>query len=105
MAIAQMAADGAAEVVLEAEVGNSGALSLYRSLGFVRDKHLHRYYLNNQDAYRLKLLLPSQPDCSDGNSDELPAQTQLLQAPATVQELLPSPPAPPPGATPQPVTA
>ncbi|KAF8067410.1 MAK3 [Scenedesmus sp. PABB004] len=57
-AIAEMVAGDADEVVLEAEVANSGALALYRSLGFLRDKHLHRYYLNSQDAYRLKLLLP-----------------------------------------------
>lgn len=31
------------EVVLEAEVGNTGALKLYQGLGFVRDKRLHRY--------------------------------------------------------------
>lgn len=33
----------AEEVVLEAEVTNTGALSLYRALGFVRDKRLHRW--------------------------------------------------------------
>jgi peptide alpha-N-acetyltransferase len=37
-----MAAGGAEEVVLEAEVTNSGALALYRRLGFVRDKRLHK---------------------------------------------------------------
>jgi hypothetical protein len=31
------------EVVLEAEVTNTGALALYRALGFIRDKRLHRY--------------------------------------------------------------
>ena len=30
------------EVVLEAEVTNSGALALYQALGFIRDKRLHR---------------------------------------------------------------
>jgi len=43
--------------VLEAEVTNSAALSLYENLGFVRDKYLHRYYLSGVDAYRLKLWL------------------------------------------------
>jgi peptide alpha-N-acetyltransferase len=33
---------GAEEVALEAEVTNTGALTLYRALGFVRDKRLHR---------------------------------------------------------------
>ena len=31
------------EVVLEAEVTNQGALSLYTNLGFIRDKRLARY--------------------------------------------------------------
>jgi ribosomal protein S18 acetylase RimI-like enzyme len=42
MAIEEMVRGEAEEVVLEAEVTNTGALALYRSLGFVRDKHLHR---------------------------------------------------------------
>ena len=45
------------QVVLEAEVTNRGALSLYENLGFLRDKRLHRYYMNGSDAYRLKLWL------------------------------------------------
>ncbi|GIL57302.1 hypothetical protein Vafri_12549 [Volvox africanus] len=58
MAISEMIKGGCVEVVLEAEVVNTGALRLYQGLGFVRDKRLHRYYLNGVDAYRLKLLLP-----------------------------------------------
>ncbi|KAI9010122.1 hypothetical protein DFJ74DRAFT_685924 [Hyaloraphidium curvatum] len=46
--------DGADEVVLETEVSNAAALALYERLGFVRDKRLGRYYLNGQDAFRLK---------------------------------------------------
>jgi hypothetical protein len=42
MAIGEMVAGECEEVVLEAEVSNTGALALYRSLGFIRDKHLHR---------------------------------------------------------------
>lgn len=42
-------------VVLETEVTNSGALYLYESLGFVRTKRLYRYYLNGNEAYRLKI--------------------------------------------------
>eukprot|EP00775_Hariotina_reticulata_P013538 gene13538-13664_t len=41
MAIEEMVRGEAEEVVLEAEVTNTGALALYRSLGFIRDKHLH----------------------------------------------------------------
>jgi peptide alpha-N-acetyltransferase len=43
------------EVVLEAEWDNGGALRLYEGLGFVRDKRMPMYYLNGNDAYRLKL--------------------------------------------------
>ena len=42
------------ECVLEAEVSNQGALSLYKRLGFLRTKLLHNYYLSGSDAYRLK---------------------------------------------------
>jgi len=58
LAIGAMAAHPCDEVALEAEAGNAAALHLYRALGFLRDKRLHRYYLNGADAYRLKLLLP-----------------------------------------------
>eukprot|EP01012_Entosiphon_sulcatum_P028141 TRINITY_DN339_c0_g1_i1.p1 TRINITY_DN339_c0_g1~~TRINITY_DN339_c0_g1_i1.p1 ORF type:complete len:268 (+),score=19.39 TRINITY_DN339_c0_g1_i1:23-826(+) len=44
-------------VTLETEIVNRGALRLYENLGFVRDKRLHRYYLNGVDAFRLKLWL------------------------------------------------
>ncbi|KXN74724.1 putative acyltransfersase [Conidiobolus coronatus NRRL 28638] len=46
---------GADEIVLETELTNVGALNLYEKLGFIRDKRLHRYYLNGMDAFRLKL--------------------------------------------------
>jgi N-alpha-acetyltransferase 30 len=45
------------EVVLETEVANTGALRLYERLGFIRDKLLEKYYLNGNDAFRLKLRL------------------------------------------------
>uniref|UniRef100_A0A0G4IA05 N-acetyltransferase domain-containing protein n=1 Tax=Chromera velia CCMP2878 TaxID=1169474 RepID=A0A0G4IA05_9ALVE len=51
---------GADEMVLETEFCNKAALGLYRSLGFIAQKHLRCYYLNNGDAVRLKLpLTPS----------------------------------------------
>lgn len=45
---------GTDECVLEAEITNLGALSLYRRLGFLRTKLLHNYYLSGSDAFRLK---------------------------------------------------
>ena len=42
---------GAAEVVLETEEDNRAALALYESQGFIREKRLHRFYLNG--AYLL----------------------------------------------------
>lgn len=45
------------EVLLETEECNTAALRLYERLGFVRDKRLPRYYLNNNDAFRLKAVL------------------------------------------------
>ena len=41
-AIQQMVVGGCEEVVLEAEVTNTGALALYQNLGFIRDKRLHK---------------------------------------------------------------
>ncbi len=38
----QMKAAGAEEIALEAETTNRGALAMYESLGFVRDKRLER---------------------------------------------------------------
>mmetsp|Transcript_5211 Transcript_5211/g.8974 ORF Transcript_5211/g.8974 Transcript_5211/m.8974 type:complete len:158 (+) Transcript_5211:56-529(+) len=57
LAINQMQSEGCDEVVLEAEVTNSGALALYEKLGFLREKRLHKYYLNGGDAFRLKVFL------------------------------------------------
>lgn len=42
LAVAEMIKGECEEVVLEAEVTNSGALALYQNLGFIRDKRLHR---------------------------------------------------------------
>lgn len=52
-----MKEDNADEVCLETEVTNIAALNLYESFGFARDKRLQAYYLNGNDAYRLKLSL------------------------------------------------
>ncbi len=45
---------GGEEVVLETEAINIGALKLYENLGFARVKRLMNYYLNGNDAFRLK---------------------------------------------------
>lgn len=52
-----MKEQNADEVVLETEVTNKAALGLYEKLGFAREERLFRYYLNNNDAFRLKLWL------------------------------------------------
>lgn len=57
------------EVVLETEFDNFAALSLYESLGFMREKRLYRFYLNGKDAYRLVLTIPSTPSSEDDGSD------------------------------------
>jgi peptide alpha-N-acetyltransferase len=44
--------------VLETEYDNVAALSLYESLGFIREKRLYRFYLNGKDAFRLVLAVP-----------------------------------------------
>jgi peptide alpha-N-acetyltransferase len=54
-AIEAMRDDGCKEIVLETELTNHGALRLYEKLGFMRDKRLEKYYLNGNDAFRLKL--------------------------------------------------
>jgi len=56
-AIDVMQRDGAEEIVLETEFDNAAALSLYESLGFIREKRLYRFYLNGKDAFRLVLEL------------------------------------------------
>lgn len=47
---------GCTSVTLETEVSNKAAIKLYEErLGFLREEYLARYYLNWEDAYRLKL--------------------------------------------------
>jgi len=53
------------EVVLETEYDNAAALSLYESLGFIREKRLFRFYLNGKDAFRLVLEMPVSDDDDD----------------------------------------
>ena len=49
LAVQAMRDGGCDEAVLETEVTNVGAPRLYEGLGFVRDKRLHRYYLNGNE--------------------------------------------------------
>lgn len=57
--IENMKAEGADEIILETEITNEAALRLYESFGFIRDKRLLTYYLNGNDAYKLKLYITS----------------------------------------------
>ncbi|KAF8662759.1 hypothetical protein AX16_001117 [Volvariella volvacea WC 439] len=66
--IEAMKEDGVEEVVLETEFDNFAALALYESLGFIREKRLHRFYLNGKDAFRLVLAIPPS-EYSDSGSD------------------------------------
>ncbi|KAJ7584874.1 acyl-CoA N-acyltransferase [Mycena floridula] len=69
--IEAMKSDGVEEIVLETEFDNHAALSLYESLGFIREKRLHRFYLNGKDAFRLVLVVPRSSSGSDSdNSSE-----------------------------------
>lgn len=68
-----MKEDGVDEIVLETEYDNFAALSLYESLGFIREKRLHRFYLNGKDAFRLVLAVPH-PD--DNDRSDTPTQSR-----------------------------
>lgn len=57
------------QVVLETEFDNFAALSLYESLGFIREKRLFRFYLNGKDAFRLVLEIPAPYHDSGSNSE------------------------------------
>ncbi|KAF9074504.1 acyl-CoA N-acyltransferase [Rhodocollybia butyracea] len=65
-----MKEDGVDEIVLETEHDNHAALSLYESLGFIREKRLYRFYLNGKDAFRLILTLPPQSSVHSEDDDE-----------------------------------
>ena len=56
------------QVVLETEYDNFAALSLYESLGFIREKRLYRFYLNGKDAFRLVLSVPATDTDNDDSS-------------------------------------
>lgn len=70
-----MKEDGVDEIVLETEYDNFAALSLYESLGFIREKRLYRFYLNGKDAFRLVLAVPP-PTTDDSSGDDMPQKNR-----------------------------
>jgi peptide alpha-N-acetyltransferase len=57
-AIRRMQQMGCQSIQLETEVTNKGAMRLYEDrLGFIREELLVKYYLNWNNAYRLRLWL------------------------------------------------
>ena len=58
----RMRAMGCDSVILETEVSNTTAQRLYQTtFGFIREELLVRYYLNWNDAYRLRLWFDDGP--------------------------------------------
>ena len=55
------------------------ALGLYTSLGVVREKRLHRFYLNGKDAFRLVLPLCGAKDAATSAAAASPGGTDLLK--------------------------
>jgi len=73
--------DGVDEIVLETEYDNRAALSLYESLGFIREKRLHRFYLNGKDAFRLVLAVPYSDDDKSDTSGSSSRSRHLRRMP------------------------
>jgi peptide alpha-N-acetyltransferase len=71
------------QIILETEFDNCAALSLYESLGFIREKRLYRFYLNGKDAFRLVLAVsPSDSgDNSDNSSNASPTRSSYPRRP------------------------
>lgn len=68
--------------MLETEFDNLAAIALYEYLGFIREKRLHRFYLNGKDAFRLVLSVsPTQRQPSDlgaGRAAEAVGSTSMM---------------------------
>ena len=65
------------KVVLETEFDNAAALSLYESLGFIREKRLYRFYLNGKDAFRLVLVVTPMASAEDSPESDAESQVEL----------------------------
>jgi peptide alpha-N-acetyltransferase len=76
LSISSMLPLKAQEVVLETEVDNIASLKLYDRLGFMREKRLHRFYLNGKDCFRL--VLPLQKDVQDGAAEDSEDEATLV---------------------------
>lgn len=75
-AISEMIKEGVDEVMLETEVVNIPAISLYENMGFIRSKRLYRYYMNQHDAFRLILPITKKSSTRSAFLEPLqPAQT------------------------------
>mmetsp|Transcript_12306 Transcript_12306/g.18645 ORF Transcript_12306/g.18645 Transcript_12306/m.18645 type:complete len:200 (+) Transcript_12306:94-693(+) len=61
---------GCKEIVLETEVSNVGAISLYEKMGFIKEERLARYYLNGGDAFRLRLWVEQSDEVRDAVSSD-----------------------------------
>jgi len=70
LSVEAMQRNNADEVTLETEYDNKAALSLYASLGFMRDKRLYRFYMTGKDAFRL--VLPLTPPLEPRNPQPPP---------------------------------
>ena len=74
--------------MLETEFDNVAALSLYESLGFIREKRLYRFYLNGKDAFRLVLVVP--PHSTNPDDDDKPDTTIAEAFQSSYQYLAPA---------------
>ena len=84
---------GVRQVVLETEFDNAAALSLYESLGFIREKRLYRFYLNGKDAFRLVLVV-TPLSCPDEKNGESPVDRLKAHSLTTPRLPLLNPPIP-----------
>ncbi|KAJ9110966.1 hypothetical protein QFC20_002732 [Naganishia adeliensis] len=67
LAVGTMISRGADEIVLETEHDNAASLSLYGSMGFIKDRRLHRFYLNGKDAFRLVYPVSKETSTTSGD--------------------------------------
>ncbi|KAH6911888.1 acyl-CoA N-acyltransferase [Coprinopsis sp. MPI-PUGE-AT-0042] len=75
-----MKQDGVTEIFLETEYDNHAALSLYESLGFIREKRLYRFYLNGKDAFRLTHVVPPSFDSDDSSTESSSGKSSVLSS-------------------------